>query len=102
LRVLRGLKLHVEFPVYEGDTYIGRRDDEPVDIDLGDQEPADRIWSSRRHARLTFADGLLTLEDLHSMNGTFVNRHRLYPGQKRSLSAGDVIQIGTVQLKVLV
>jgi hypothetical protein len=100
LRVLRGLKLNVEYPVYEGKNLIGRHDDKPVDIDLIDQEPPDRIWASRQHAVLTFQDGVLTVEDLHSLNGTFVNRHQVFPGQKRKLSANDVLQIGTIQLKV--
>jgi hypothetical protein len=100
LRVLRGLRLNVEYPLYEGQNLIGRRDDQPIDIDLQDQEPADRVWVSRQHAVLTVTDGLLTLEDLNSLNGTFVNRHRLYPGHKRTLAVNDVVQIGTIHLKV--
>jgi len=102
LRVIRGLKLNVEYPIADGANYIGRWDSEVVEIDLSDQEPADRVWSSRRHALLTLSSGIMTLEDLHSLNGTFVNRRRLYPGQTRVLSANDVILIGTVQLQVLV
>jgi hypothetical protein len=102
LRVIRGMKLNVEYPIADGANYIGRWDSEVVEIDLSDQEPADRVWSSRRHALLTFSSGIMTLEDLHSLNGTFVNRRRLYPGQTRVLSANDVILIGTVQLQVLV
>jgi hypothetical protein len=102
LRVIRGLKLNVEYPIADGANYIGRWDSEVVEIDLSDQEPADRVWSSRRHALLTQSSGVMTLEDLHSLNGTFVNRRRLYPGQTRVLSASDVILIGTVQLQVLV
>jgi len=67
-----------------------------------DQEPPERIWSSRQHALITFEDGLLAIEDLNSTNGTFVNRLRVHPGQKRPLQVNDVIQIGTVQLKVKV
>jgi pSer/pThr/pTyr-binding forkhead associated (FHA) protein len=44
----------------------------------------------------------MTIEDLNSSNGTYVNRTRVYPGEKRPVSAGDYIQIGTVQLKVTV
>ena len=51
---------------------------------------------------ITFEDGKLTIEDLNSANGTYVNRARIYPGQKRQLSVNDVIQIGTVQMKVKV
>lgn len=100
LVVLRGLKLNVEYPLYEGLNFIGRADEKPVDIDLEEQEPPDRIWSSRQHAVVNFEGGVLTIEDLNSSNGTFVNRTRIYPNQKRPLNVGDIIQIGTVQMKI--
>ena len=102
LLVLRGQKRNVEYPVYEGLNFIGRADEKPVDIDLEDQEPPDRIWCSRQHACLSFENSELALEDLNSANGTYVNRTRIYPGQKRPLAPNDVIQIGNVQLKVVV
>ncbi|HXG09102.1 MAG TPA: FHA domain-containing protein [Gemmataceae bacterium] len=102
LLVLRGLKRNVEYPIYEGLNFIGRADEKPVDIDLEDQEPPDRIWSSRQHAVINLENGQLTIEDLNSSNGTYVNRQRIYPGQKQPLNVNDVIQIGTVQLKVII
>jgi hypothetical protein len=102
LVVLRGQKINVEYPLYEGHNFIGRTDERPVDIDLEEQEPPDRIWSSRQHAVITYQDGQLIIEDLNSSNGTFVNRSRIYPGQKRPLKANDIIQIGTVQMKLRV
>ncbi len=102
LLVLRGQKISVAYPIYEGDNFIGRADEKPVDIDLEDQEPPDRIWSSRQHALVRFEGGILVIEDLNSSNGTFINRTRLYPGQKRVLNANDIIQIGTVQMKVII
>jgi hypothetical protein len=102
LLVLRGQKRNVEYPVYEGLNFIGRADEKPVDIDLEDQEPPDRIWCSRQHACLSFENDQLALEDLNSANGTYVNRTRIYPGQKRTLVPNDIIQIGNVQLKVIV
>jgi pSer/pThr/pTyr-binding forkhead associated (FHA) protein len=100
LVVLRGLKINVEYPVYEGNNFVGRADEKPVDIDLDDQEPPDRVWSSRQHCLITYENSELWVEDLNSANGTFVNRTRVYPGQKRGLNVGDVLQVGTVQLKV--
>ncbi len=102
LVVTRGERPNVEYPLYEGDNYVGRTDEKPVDIDLEDQESPDRVWSSRQHALITFEDGALAIEDLSSMNGTFVNRTRVHPGQKRPLNVNDVIQIGTVQMRVKV
>jgi pSer/pThr/pTyr-binding forkhead associated (FHA) protein len=99
--VLRGLKPNVEYPLYEGVNYLGRADEEPVDIDLEDQESPDRIWSSRQHAIITWEGGALDIEDLKSSNGTFVNRKRLPPGEKRPLQANDILQIGTVQMRVV-
>ena len=100
LVVLRGQRVNVEYPLYDGDNYVGRADEKPVDVDLEDQEPPDRIWSSRQHALISFEEGQLAIEDLNSTNGTFVNRTRVHPGQKRPLQVNDVIQIGTVQMKV--
>ncbi len=102
LVVLRGIKINVEYPIYEGLNFIGRADEKPVDVDLEEQEPPDRIWSSRQHACINYENGTMVIEDLNSSNGTFVNRTRLYPGQKRTLKPNDVIQIGTVQVKVKV
>jgi hypothetical protein len=102
LLVLRGQRRNVEYPIYEGLNFIGRADEKPVDIDLEDQEPPDRIWCSRQHACISLEGDQLSLEDLNSANGTYINRTKLYPGQKKSLSVNDIIQIGNVQMKVIV
>jgi hypothetical protein len=101
LVAVRGQRMDVQYPIYPGKNYIGRTDDKPVDIDLEDQEAQDRIWASRQHAVITFEDGKLTIEDLNSLNGTFVNRNRVHPGQLKELTVNDVVQIGTVHLKVI-
>jgi two-component system cell cycle response regulator len=54
---------------------------------------------SRRHARLTFADGEMRLEDLGSRNGTFLNDEPMR--DSRLLASGDRFQIGTVVFKFL-
>jgi hypothetical protein len=100
LIVLRGLKVKAEYRLCEGLNYIGRTDELAVDIDLEDQEPADRVWVSRQHAVIICENGVLHVEDIGSTNGTFINRKRILPGQKRPLQDGDVLQIGTVQLHV--
>jgi pSer/pThr/pTyr-binding forkhead associated (FHA) protein len=102
LLVMRGQKRNVEFPIYQGDNFIGRADEKPVDIDLEDQEPPDRVWCSRQHALVSFEDNKMFLEDLNSANGTYLNRARVYPGQRQALKVNDVIQIGNVQLKVII
>ena len=102
LVVIRGEKVDVQYTIYPGKNYLGRTDDKPVDIDLENQEPADRIWTSRQHAVISFESGTLTIEDLNSLNGTFVNRMRVHPGQVRALQANDIVQVGTVQLRVII
>ena len=69
----------------EGDQLtIGR--DATNDITINDAE------ISRRHARLTFQGGKYVLEDLGSINGTFVNGQRL--AGPRVLKAGEVVSFG--------
>jgi FHA domain len=104
LVVKRGQKIGFEFPIYPDANYVGRSDDKPVDIDLEDQEPPERVWCSRQHALIQFDEtaGTITVEDLNSSNGTYVNRERVYPGQPRQLFVNDTIQIGTVHLALKV
>jgi hypothetical protein len=101
LVVIRGQRIGAEYPVYDGKNYIGRSADKPVDIDLNGQEAPDQVWASRQHAVLTVDRGAVRIEDLNSLNGTFVNRARLHPGQQRILQPNDVVQVGTVQFRVV-
>lgn len=102
LEVVRGEKLGASFPVLEGRNVVGRMVNSPVDIDLTGQEPPERVWTSRQHACIIFDGKAVILEDMNSLNGTFVNRQRVFPGQQRVLQPNDVVQIGTVQLRMLV
>jgi pSer/pThr/pTyr-binding forkhead associated (FHA) protein len=99
LVVLRGNKAGARYPIYEGKNYIGRTDEEPVDINLEDQE-RDTVWSSRQHCCITLENGVMTLEDLKSANGTYVNRNRVVPGAPVTLKANDIIQVGPIQMRV--
>jgi len=100
LVVIRGLRTDVEYPLYDGPNFIGRFGDSPVDIDLVDQEAADNPRASRQHACLTYENGAMFLQDLGSANGTFINRIRVTPSEKRPLKNGDYIQTGTVLFQV--
>ncbi|HEV1998556.1 MAG TPA: PqqD family peptide modification chaperone [Candidatus Dormibacteraeota bacterium] len=58
-------------------------------------------FASRYHARIWREPGGYRLEDLDSMNGTFVNGERLNAGESRVLRDYDVIGIGpTSQLRI--
>jgi hypothetical protein len=101
LRVVRGEIPDLPFVLLEGRNYIGRATpDRPVDIDLTPQEAVERVWASRQHAVVTVDRGTVYVEDMNSLNGTFVNRARIHPGQPRALQPGDVVQVGTVQLRL--
>ena len=58
----------------------------------------DDVTVSRKHAVLIRGDGLFTIEDQGSLNGTFVNRKRVESAQ---LSDGDELQIGKYRLTFL-
>jgi two-component system cell cycle response regulator len=54
---------------------------------------------SRAHARLRFAGGRVTIEDLGSRNGTFVNDHPVT--SMAELRSGDRFQVGSLHFKFL-
>ncbi len=55
---------------------------------------------SRKHARFLFQNGQWYLEDLNSVNGTWVNprttRQKLQQGQPWPLNSGDEVRFGRV------
>lgn len=53
---------------------------------------------SRKHAKIQFSDGKVTIEDLGSTNGTFVNGEKITQAR---LKEGDRILIGTSILKLV-
>jgi hypothetical protein len=72
----------------EGEHVLGR--DPDVEIFLNS------AGVSRRHARIRISEGLATIEDLGSKNGTFVGDQRVE--RPRSLGDGDIIGVGAVKL----
>jgi pSer/pThr/pTyr-binding forkhead associated (FHA) protein len=71
-------------------TVIGRRRDCTLRI------PSSEI--SRQHCRLTIASTSVTVEDLDSVNGTYVNGRRI--GSKATLRSGDRLELGPVRFLV--
>jgi pSer/pThr/pTyr-binding forkhead associated (FHA) protein len=55
---------------------------------------------SRRHCELSLANERLTVKDLQSSNGTFVNRERI--AEETELEAGDTLAIGPVVFTVVI
>jgi len=83
LRILSGPGAGAKVPV-RGSATIGREPE--CDLQVLDSEV------SRRHAKVTIRDGVATIDDLHSANGTYVNGERILESYK--LAPGDRIQIG--------
>jgi pSer/pThr/pTyr-binding forkhead associated (FHA) protein len=54
--------------------------------------------ASRYHCWLVVRDGVPTLEDLASANGTLVNGERLRA--RRALHAGDIVRIGQTEILI--
>jgi len=74
-----------DIPLESGDYTVGRKADADLRI------PLNQI--SRAHCELTINGSKVTIRDLGSSNGTFVNRQRI---TEATLSAGDQITIGPV------
>ena len=71
-------------------TLIGRSPD--CDVFLDD------VTVSRRHAEITHEKDSYVIRDLGSLNGTFVNRHRI---ETSVLSDDDEVQIGKYRMTFL-
>ena len=76
----------------QGDrTTIGRSPDNDIFLD--------DVTVSRKHAVLVESGGELKIEDLGSLNGTFVNRRRIDSAIR--LESGDEVQIGKYRLSFI-
>lgn len=66
-----------------------------VDIELAD--PGGKPHGvSRRHARVRFVNERYLLEDMESLNGTFLNGRKLVPFIPEVLRDGDKVRFGSV------
>ncbi len=102
--VVRGGRKAQEFPLEDGNNLIGRWDPETgsfPEVDLDADDPEAKI--SRKHALCRIENGKITVEDIGSLNGTYVNRgQRLQPGSPADIKNGDEVIIGKTFLKLVV
>lgn len=101
LEVVRGREVGRVYALRDGPNTLGNALDGAPGVDLGVEEGTSPRRMAPRQARVECSAGALALRDLDSPGGTFVNRQRVLPGQARRLDAGDVIQLGAVQLRVV-
>jgi len=71
-----------------------------ADINLGPYG-AIEAGVSRHHARLTRNDAGWFIDDLKSLNGTFVNEVKVLPGQPVRLKDGDLLRCGQLSFLFL-
>jgi diguanylate cyclase (GGDEF)-like protein len=90
LVVIYGQAIGHKYILKPGEILIGRSSQAQIQID--------HESVSRRHARLVFSDQGVSLSDLGSTNGTYVNDE---PITERSLQNGDLLKIGRTILKYL-
>ena len=85
------------------ETIVGRTDGKTFTADL-DLSPlgAATLGVSRVHAALAFDAGrsVMTLMDMNSMNGTFLNGLRLQPQDVHDLHPGDQIRFGRLAVRL--
>jgi len=102
--IIRGGRKGQEFALEDGNNLIGRWDPETgsfPEVDLDADDPEAKI--SRKHALCRIENGKITVEDIGSLNGTYVNRgQRLQPGSPVDIKNGDEIIIGKTFLKLVV
>jgi len=81
---------------------IGRLDPASAsfpDVDLSSDGGLEK-GISRRHAQITRRGNEVFIEDLGSINGTFLNGKKLMPYSPQVLKSGDELQLGELTLRV--
>lgn len=91
----------VELPLPQGaEALVGREDPYSnvfPDVDLA-PHGGEEAGVSRRHFKLTLAEGHYAIQDLGSTNYTWVNQQRLEPNTPVQISDGDEIRAGRLKL----
>ena len=89
-----------EIEIQEGNNLIGRWDPQEKsfpEIDLEEDDIDAKI--SRRHCVIQKNGDTYYIEDVGSLNGTYLNNVQLLEGDKTILRVGDEILIGKILLK---
>lgn len=85
---------------FKQELVLGRQIDDTVpDVDLTPYD-AQNLGVSRRHAKLTRESATVMVQDLGSLNGSFLNGQKLLPYQPRVLRNEDELILGRMVLRV--
>ena len=77
------------YSISESGSIIGRK---------GDISFPDDGFMSRNHAKVSIGSGSMSIEDLGSQNGTFVNGSKL--DNKQGINVGDRVKCGSTKFTV--
>ena len=91
-----GAELRLVSGTNAGKTWKLPKNDAKIGRDKSNLVAIEDSKSSREHARIRFADGIYSISDLGSSNGTFVNDNQITGHVP--LSDGDLIRIGDTVL----
>jgi len=88
------------FPITKSESYVGRVDrvtGAVPDIDLSDEDP--KRFLSRRHAKIVKDESDYALiEEIGTVNGTFINNQRMVTGTAVPLKNGDTLTFANITL----
>jgi len=102
LVVTRGDTKGKSFRLEEGENLVGRWDPDAgsfPEIDLESEDPEAKV--SRKHAIIVVSKDRITIRDIGSLNGTYVNRGpRLEQDQIIDLKEGDEVVVGKTFLRI--
>lgn len=101
---LRMIDSSVTLPLEPGEHTLGRTTgQQPIlpDIDLTPYQ-AYQEGVSRLHATIKVAADEISITDLGSVNGTYVNGKKLPAHQPRILQEGDTILLGKLKMQILI
>ncbi len=81
---------------------LGRGDEAPPGVEFVNlAQLGDLVMGiSRQHARIFYEDKKFWLEDMHSTNGSWLNRKRLVAGVPYALAPDDYIWLGPLKMAV--
>lgn len=91
----------LEVPAYHT-IIVGRKTNtQSVDVDLTDFQ-AMELGISRQHVQIIprAEDQMLVVKDLHTLNGTSINKQPMIAGHLYELEHGDVLKLGLMHITV--
>jgi predicted component of type VI protein secretion system len=101
LSVVKGLRTGKNYALKEGVTYVGRKGQHAVDVDLTEQENPGGTVAVNRFALIWYDRNGLGIADT-GRRVTRVNGERVLPGKRLPLKDDDTLQFGKTVLKVKV